>query len=203
MKIKVLSLNIACFIPLVDKSDLLKKIVEKEKPDILCLQEVARNLLQDTEEYNQIHKIAELLGTAQYHGNLCDPYIITEEYRKNDSCYHGCATYILNPNIRLVSHTDIPVDKSDKRFVIDSSITYQGKDFHVINLHLEAKARKEETKIILNHLNDNDGRVIVCGDLNSFGADEGQDVDSDLRKVMTDVWDKLEGGRAVTSYGSR
>jgi endonuclease/exonuclease/phosphatase family metal-dependent hydrolase len=73
----------------------------------------------------------------------------------------------------------------------------------MINLHLKVKDRKEEAKILIKHLKEEDDKeFIVCGDLNSFDTLNGEDVDGTLREALTDVWSNLKGGLAVTSYGS-
>jgi endonuclease/exonuclease/phosphatase family metal-dependent hydrolase len=203
MRLKVLSLNIACFISWNDKKDLLKRLVEDERPDILCLQEVARNLLEDTENYNQIHKIAQLLNTKRYHGNLCNPYIVDEVSRKHESCYHGCATFVLNPRIKIINYQDIPVNKQGSRLVILSELETPEGELDIINLHLDARTRREEANSVLKFIEQRKNSLILCGDLNSFDANNGTgDVDDLFRKSLADTWSTLHKGKAITYYGS-
>ena len=204
MSLKVLSLNICCPNRWDDKSSRLKSIVDSETPDILCLQEVALNISEDTPKNNQLHKINKMFKATYYHGALTHPYFPGGE-RAHQDCYHGPGFFILNPELKVISTEDITIFKGEGREYKNTAcrLSYKGKSIVVLNVHLSAEHRETETDITLKWINDNtddDDSLIVCGDFNSFNCKTGKDVDSRFREQFSDAWQDLNSEEIGETY---
>lgn len=213
--LKLLNLNISCSIPWDEKKGLLKEVVLEENPDILCLQEVAYDVHEDTENRTQINKIAEMFGAKAFYASLTHPYTRAEDGRY--LLYHGPGIVILNNDIEVQGFETVEIYRGDDGHVgedrtfnnVAARLSIDGQDFIAMSLHFSAGNRVDEAAKTLEWIDDNAAStpLIIAGDLNSFDASSGNgdgDVDTEFRKKLEDAWLELrQGAPGMTYFGTK
>lgn len=149
--------------PLEERMSALDRFVERERPDIICFQEVSRvaNDLQIT--------------------NICNKYSYNLQYEKSGEWLgreEGLAIASLYDFVDIHRY-ELPMTNSYndmQRILFKCSILYHDKLLNVYNTHLayhinSNETRKYQNEFIANQLkNDNNSAstFILCGDFNCF-----------------------------------
>lgn len=121
--IKIISLNVNGFNAFLKKGDILKDLVEKEKPIAVCLQETKLNKNEK--------KYTELLKGYTSHFNYC----------KKKKGYSGTAVYVSNHFKPLKVTFDMGIQKHDEEGRL---ITIEYEKFYLINTYIPNSGQKLE-----------------------------------------------------------
>ncbi len=144
--------------------------LKKEKPHIIGIQEINEN----SKNGFQVSKIKQNLNMNAHFA----PNVI----RGNG--YYGVATFT-NLSMKENKHILLP-SKIEKRGFIDTVVTIDNKEIHILNTHLALakNIRKNQFKALVNYIQSLKSPCILMGDLNTIQPEIEDDLLMDTAKIM-------------------
>ncbi len=151
--------------------DVIASVINREKPDVLALQESDENSIF-TGEKNQVALIANKSGLEYY---------VQGEHVKSKKMTYGTA---LLSNYKLTQPLSVTFKPSPPTFskgFVKSTMTWPGLDaeIDVISVHLDfarSSVRKNQINEMIKLLKSNENPIVVLGDFNSDWKDESSAV---------------------------
>ena len=191
---RLISLNVALF---EANNHLLSAFLQKQKPDIVCLQEISRGLENSVND-NYMSKDTVDLATSKLKYFFYGPCSVMDDFEQKN--FHGKEIFrfefggllefgnytkskykiVKGQNVFVQNHFTYATDASkwpeeDYRAVLVTDHIIQGKKLRIMNYHgvwTRNKQGNEKSlaanKIINKLASQAEGEVIICGDFNLF-----------------------------------